>query len=374
MGITALIPSMTIGQLRSEAIERWQEMWDSEATRTKILLMCPRKERKMMELHGDMIEHGQPVLTIFHRPRAEAPLLEQQGFDPRAASFQFVDLATPDMGPWMQQLISNEKWLRSTVDICPTPFDVDIPNQRGFETERVMCFRHPSLPPLEKYFLPFPIDSIAGKCYVSLPRRQAAEMARQQAEVLGVGRLEKKANITQVAQPAPAPTPEPEPAPVAAAPAPVESVPVPKPAAEPAMDSLVDGFTTDLLASVTHNAGDDGPSPSEGQEEHKFVPLPPGASPAPAPPASPSPAPTPAPTPQAPTEVESAPVEEEVVEESAPMSDVEIEFRELVSGLLSAGVEPSDMMDDPRWEDINERAMAAGFETWPVFIELTTMG
>ena len=40
---------------------------------------------------------------------------------------------------------------------------------------------------------------------------------------------------------------------------------------------------------------------------------------------------------------------------------------------MEAGVEPSDMMDDPRWEGISERAMATGFETWPVFLQLTAM-
>lgn len=104
MGITALIPDMTIGQLIVEADNRWGEMWDEDATRLKILLILPRKQRKLMELHGDMVEHGQPVLTVFHRPRAEAKLLEEQGLDPRDASFQFVDLATPDMGPWLQHL------------------------------------------------------------------------------------------------------------------------------------------------------------------------------------------------------------------------------------------------------------------------------
>jgi hypothetical protein len=55
------------------------------------------------------------------------------------------------------------------------------------------------------------------------------------------------------------------------------------------------------------------------------------------------------------------------------MSDVEIEFRTLVTELMEAGLEPSDMMDDPRWEDISERAMAIGFETWPVFLQLTAV-
>ena len=230
MGITAMIPDMTIGQLMSEATARWGEIWDPHATRMTILLLCPRKERKMMELHGDMIEHGQPVMAVFHRPRAEAHLLTEQGFDPRAASFQFVNIATADLGPWMQQLINNEGWLRSSISLSSTPFSVGLPSQRPFEAIQTLCFRHPSLPALEQYFLPYPAESLPGKCFVSLPRRAAAEMARQQAEVLGVGRLEKP----KPAEPEPAPEPEPVPAPEPAPePEPVEVEAEPEPA-EPA--------------------------------------------------------------------------------------------------------------------------------------------
>ena len=62
------------------------------------------------------------------------------------------------------------------------------------------------------------------------------------------------------------------------------------------------------------------------------------------------------------------------VEEVPEMSDVEIEFRELVTGLMAAGIEPTEMMNDPRWEDLSERAVAIGFETWPVSLQLTAMG
>ena len=66
-----MIPDMTIGQLMTEASSRWGEIWDTRATRMTILLLCPRKERKMMELHGDMIEHGQPVWrsSTAHEPK-----------------------------------------------------------------------------------------------------------------------------------------------------------------------------------------------------------------------------------------------------------------------------------------------------------------
>ena len=357
-----MIPDMTIGQLYSEAESRWGEIWDEDAARLRILLIFPRKERKMMELHGDMIEHGQPVLTIFHRPRDEASLLEEQGFDPRAASFQFVDIASSDLGPWMQQLINNEKWMRNMVDIMSVPFSLGLPTQRSFETEQVICFRHPSLPAIERYYLPFPSSSIPGKCFVSLPRRQAAELARQQAEVLGVGRLVKKSKITtqEIAQEASSP-------------------PLVMNQNEATMNAMMDNFSNEMLENMaeTEEMGDvqlpkSSPSPEEISAGTAFVPLPPSAKSS----VSPTP-PTVVETPETNMEdsfandVQLPEVQKEV--EVPVMSEIEIEFRELVTGLLAAGVNPSEMMDDPRWEDISERATAVGFETWPVFLQLAAI-
>ena len=354
-----MIPDMTIGQLYSEAESRWGEIWDENAARLRILLIFPRKERKMMELHGDMIEHGQPVMTIFHRPRDEASLLEEQGLDPRSASFQFVDISSPDLGPWMQQLISNEKWLRNTVSVMSIPFSLGIPTQRSFETEQVICFRHPTIAPIERYYLPFPPTSIPGKCFVSLPRRQAAELARQQAEVLGVGRLEKKSKITVQEVPH-------EPSP----PIPTMSQ------SEATMNAMMDNFSNEMLENIAESepvANVELPKSSPAKEDISagsvFVPLPPPAA-----------GDNELSNQKPDTLQEELPnsgvelPEIEEVDEEAGMSDIEIEFRELVNGLLAAGVEPNDMMDDPRWEDITERSAAIGFETWPVFLELVAMG
>ena len=341
-----MIPDMTIGQLMSEATARWGEIWDPHATRMTILLLCPRKERKMMELHGDMIEHGQPVMAVFHRPRAEAHLLTEQGFDPRAASFQFVNIATADLGPWMQQLVNNEGWLRSSISLSSTPFSVGLPSQRPFEAIQTLCFRHPSLPALEQYFLPYPAESLPGKCFVSLPRRAAAEMARQQAEVLGVGRLEKP----KPAEPEPAPEPEP--------------VPAPEPAPEPE--------PVEIEAE---------PEPAQPAEpEQAAVPLPPSAAPAPEP--EPTPVPLPPSAEPATVEVAEAPPSAqtenielpEAVEEEPEISELEVELRAFFQELIDAGVEPSAFMDDPRWEDISERAVAEGLETWPILLQMTAMG
>ena len=132
-----------------------------------------------------------------------------------------------------------------------------------------LCFRHPSLPALEQYYLPFPPSSIPGKCFVSLPRRQAAELARQQAEVLGVGRLEKKAKITDLS---------PSEIPVAAPPAAVE--------VNPNMDDMMNDFSNNMLDSMTNEIQTDESqqvelpistsesNPESSVPEHVFVPLP----------------------------------------------------------------------------------------------------
>lgn len=332
MGVTAMIPNMTFQQLKDEANSRWQEIWDGNAARLEVLLLCPRKERKLLELHGDMIDHGQPVMGIFHRPRAEAELISDQGFDPRSASFQFVNIANSDMGPWMQQLVTQEGWLRSTVEIAPVPFSLDIPNQRPFEKHSILCFRHPSLPPLERYFLPYPVHALVGKAFVSLPRRQAAELARQQAEILGVGLAKPEPEIVEV--PVVEPTPE------------VEAS-----SEEDSTSILEDAFITEMIPEeVTQVA-------LPATEESEQVALPGSEETTEQSPPSTSEASIPLPT------------GEPEVDDSPP---IEREFRALIQELLDAGVDPSDMMTDPRLEEITERAMAQNFETWPVFMQMVS--
>jgi hypothetical protein len=65
----------------------------------------------------------------------------------------------------------------------------------------------------------------------------------------------------------------------------------------------------------------------------------------------------------------------EVEEEpEAAMSEMEVELRAFFQELIDAGVEPSAFMDDARWEDLNERAIAEGVETWPILLQMTAMG
>ena len=333
MGVTAMIPNMTFQQLKDEADSRWQEIWDGNAARLEVMLLCPRKERKLLELHGDMIDHGQPIMGIFHRPRAEAELISEQGFDPPAASFQFVNIANADMGPWMQQLVTQEGWLRSTVEIAPVPFSLDIPNQRPFEKHSILCFRHPSLPALERYFLPYPIHALVGKAFVSLPRRQAAELARQQAEILGVG----------LAKPGPE----------------IVEVPVVETQPEVAVATEVDETTSKLeeafIAEMIPEEAAEVALPTTEEVEQVALP----GSEETTPVAAPTTVDESVPLPTGKPEVDDMPA-------------IEREFRNLVQELLDSGVDPSEMMSDARLEDINERAMAQNFETWPVFMQMVS--
>jgi len=54
------------------------------------------------------------------------------------------------------------------------------------------------------------------------------------------------------------------------------------------------------------------------------------------------------------------------------MPEIEKEFRAIVQELIDAGLDPSDMMTDARMEDINERALAQNFETWPIFMQMVS--
>ena len=322
---------MTFQQLRDEAVSRWGEIWDTGADRLEIMLLCPRKERKLLELHGDMIDHGQPVMGIFHRPRGAEDLLAEQGFDHRDASFQFVNVSNSDMGIWMQQLVTQEGWLRSTVEINPTPFSVGIPNQRAFERHSILCFRHPSLPNLDKYYLPYPIHALVGKAFVSLPRRQAAELARQQAEILGVGLAKPEPEIVEV---------------------PVVEQP-PEPVDEEPVDEMEKAFIQEMMPEAEEIPLPTSDSKPILQAEKEEVPLPGQEAKAE------SQSDESIPLPDAEPEVDDTPA-------------IEKEFRALVQELLDAGVDPSEMMSDVRMEDINERALAQNFETWPVFMQMVS--
>tara|TARA_B100001758_G_scaffold235942_1_gene236516 strand:- start:186 stop:716 length:531 start_codon:yes stop_codon:yes gene_type:complete len=176
------------------------------------------------------------------------------------------------------------------------------------------------------------VHALVGKAFVSLPRRQAAELARQQAEILGVGLAKPEPEIVEV--PVVEPTPE------------VEAT-----SEEDSTSILEEAFITEMIPDEATQVA------LPATEEAEQVALP-GSE----------------------KSAESLPPA--VAEESIPLptgepeidntSPIEREFRALIQELLDTGVDPSDMMTDPRLEEITERALAQNFETWPVFMQMVS--
>ena len=175
MGAVTVLKDQTLRQLNDEASKRWPGAWDSSVQRVQVLVLCKRSERIILEQHGATVEHEYPVFGLFHRPRHSLHLFESQGFNPRDASFQFLDIATHELGNWLQHLVTNDGWKRSSTRIAPLPADANVPMQRRFEMHTILTFRHPDLPELKSLHLPMPMESMVGKAFVSYPPGSQAD-------------------------------------------------------------------------------------------------------------------------------------------------------------------------------------------------------
>ena len=251
MGEVSILPNQTLSQLNDEAGKRWPGAWDASTQRVQVLILCKRRERVILEQHGATIQHQQPVFGLFHRPRHALHLFESQGFDHREASFQFLDIATAELGTWLQHLITNDGWKRSSTTICPLPAGANVPMQRRFENHTVLTFRHPDLPELQRLYLAMPLESIVGKAYISYPPGSEAKESEP------VPKVERTPVSTHVAPIVPKPSSEPKDE------VELKEVGLEDLAAEmkeeeedSGVDELFDGFSADLLESVTHSAAD----------------------------------------------------------------------------------------------------------------------
>lgn len=358
MGEVSVLPDQTLRQLNDEAGKRWPGAWDASTQRVQVLILCKRRERVILEQHGATIQHQQPVFGLFHRPRHSLHLFESQGFNHRDASFQFLDIATAELGTWLQHLITNDGWKRSSTAICPLPAGANVPMQRRFENHTILTFRHPDLPELQRLYLAMPLESIVGKAYISYPPGSEAKESEP------VPKVERTPAATHVAPTIPKPSSEPEKE------VELEDLVVEM---EEEVDSevgeLFDGFSADLLESVTHSAA--------GETEVETPPVQELEEPDPVikevliiedtPIIKEAALPTQVETPTAPT-----PSNQEKEPMPVPSDGGVVDsFRAVVSELLAEGMEASDMMGDPRFAEASEFCEAAGVDTWPMFMEMT---
>ncbi|MDC0055939.1 hypothetical protein OAJ94_02690 [Deltaproteobacteria bacterium] len=379
MGEVSILSDQTLRQLNDEAGKRWPGAWDSSTQRVQVLILCKRRERVILEQHGATIQHQQPVFGLFHRPRHSLHLFESQGFNHRDASFQFLDIATAELGTWLQHLITNDGWKRSSTTVCPLPTDANVPMQRRFENHTILTFRHPDLPELQRLYLAMPLESIVGKAYISYPPGSEAKDSEP------VPKVERTPISTHVVPTIPKPSSEPE-----------KEVELEDLVAEMGDDDegdsqveeLFDGFSADLLESVTHSAA--------GEPEVETPPVPELEKESPPVPELEDSEPVIKEVPI----IEDAPIIKEtplLMKEEAPMTE-EVEapavptpsnhqvrhsmpvpsdggvvdsFRTVIKELLAEGMEASDMMGDPRFAEASEFCEAAGIDTWPMFMEMT---
>ena len=85
---------------------------------------------------------GNQLWEFFTDRGVEEDLLREQGFDPRSASFQFLDISTPDLR-LVTRPNQNDGWVRSTIQISPLPFNIGSPAQRQFEKENILASNTP---------------------------------------------------------------------------------------------------------------------------------------------------------------------------------------------------------------------------------------
>ncbi len=305
MNTVEVLENVSLGGLTEQVPQTHSGSWQAGHQRTQVLILCQRRHRERFEQHAAALVLEHPTWSLFYRPRAEAAEITAAGLDPLEASFLFLDVALPDLGRWVGPLIADD-WAKEEVTIMPaTAADDD------FEAMRWTAFRDPWLAQVSDLPLASAPHSIVAKAWLSVPAGAVA----QPTPAAVTPAIPPTAPMPQP-PPAPAPIPVPDPAPVAA---PTAPAPSPVEAPEPFV------MPTEPVAIPTFGEGAVDAAPAV------VVPAP-----------------------------DSAPGE------STPIQD---ELLETIRLLRAGGVAPDDMMDDPTFQGVSERATAAGLDVWSIFIQ-----
>ncbi len=126
--------------------------------RTRVLLLMPRSHRPEYESKIDMIAHTETVHSTYLRPREGKEAIRESGMEPDDHSFHLIDIATKDLGVWMQDLIK-QGWGRTNMEIVPS----------NDEVVDLLCFAHPSSTNVERLPLPWNPFDVEGRCYNHIP-------------------------------------------------------------------------------------------------------------------------------------------------------------------------------------------------------------
>jgi hypothetical protein len=284
----------------------------------------------------------------------EAEQIQECGLDPKSASFMFLDIALEDLGKWVGPLVKDE-WPKEELIIAPA-------ENCEFTATKWTTFRDPWLDSLEVLPLAFAPHDIEGKAWITNPSTSGSAPVTQatastpstQADSDFAGKLADLTHSFGTAATTEANTPPPI--------APTE----------PAAPAFV--MPTGPI-SIPNFGG------SVAEEEQtaapaEVIPEPEPAAPAAATYISPQPVEVPDITKNpAPVEVQNEP---EVVNVEAGASDegeedggleIKEELVDIIQLLIAGGLEPDQVMESPAFQEVSERATAAGLDVWSIFVE-----
>ena len=142
---------MNRGTLRAMAV-------GSTDSRTHVLLLMPRSHRPEYESKIEMIPHADTVYSTYLRPREGKDAIRESGMEPDDHSFHLIDIATTDLGVWMQSLIQ-QGWERCNMEIRPN-------NDKAMD---IVSFAHPSSTVVSHLPLPWNPFDIEGRCFNHIP-------------------------------------------------------------------------------------------------------------------------------------------------------------------------------------------------------------
>jgi|GEM_PF-1133419 hypothetical protein len=399
MAESEVLQRVSLAGLSETLPQRLASIWQTGHQRTQILILIQRHHRERFEKHASSLELQHPTWSLFYRPRKEAGEMAEIGFDSKKASFLFLDIALADLGRFVGPL-SKDDWEKEEIVLSPSE------NSDDFGATKWTLFRDPWLSSVEVLPLASPPDELVGNAWLTTP---------------GVS-----PSAPPAAQPATAAPPA---TPATGAPLPATSAAA-QPGSEPNFEGMLAGVThsfpptadtsaaplPDSLSGQTAPA----PAPTPATPPEPVFEMPSGPisipsfnspstddeEPAPTQEETPALGPVSVPTPeQKPDAVPSsfgeddpfaamrteqasgtdgggegttdtpsgddAESEEEGGESSestSPEETIREEFVDTIELLLVGGLSAEQVMESPAFQEVSERATAAGLDTWNIFL------
>jgi hypothetical protein len=344
MAQVEILKDVSLASLTESIPQQLATIWQSGHQRTQLLILIQRHHRQKFEGHAATLQLKHPCWSLFYRPRAEVGDIEEGGFDPKTASFMFLDVALEDLGKWVGPLAKDE-WLREEVIITPSE------NAEDFTSTKWTMFRDPWLESLDVLPLAKSPHEINAKAWLTSPSATATINSNATEDSAFAGKL---ADLTHsfgagmVAPETPAPVVNTPSTPTAVPDTPAFVMP-----SGPISIPSLGGAPVTIPEPATPVMEEEAPVPS-----------------------SLSPVPVDAPQKQTKADVDNTITEE--IPTAIPTPDegpkgegveIKVELLDTIQLLKAGGLEAEQILESPAFQEVSERATAAGLDVWSIFIE-----